>query len=78
MINAIGEEIDPLGWARKPKSTYALQAVIDTAKSGDERFVTIFEKLVRDGVCTEAGKLLNLWDGQRWVRLVERRYRDAA
>ncbi len=75
----LNDDLDPLGWAKRPKSAYALHAVIETAKVGDPRFMAILEKLVADGVCTEAGKLLLRWDGMQWMWVsADDRYREAA
>lgn len=79
MIAVGGDELDPLGWAKRPKSAYALHAAIGLAKAGDQRFVEILAKLVADGVCLGCGKLLFRWDGIRWVGASEDdRYREAA
>lgn len=59
--------LDPLMWAKKPKSNYALQSVFDCARSGDQRFAEIKDNLISDGVCDESGILLQRWDGLRWV-----------
>lgn len=65
----IDEELDPLLWAKKPKSQTALNLLRTGANEGDARLVEILSAHVRDGVCDESGKLLQRWDGLRWVSL---------
>jgi hypothetical protein len=65
-------DLDPLLWAKKPKSHHALQAVFDCATVGDPRFVEIKASLIRDGVCDESGRMVRRWDGNRWAMVGER------
>ncbi len=65
----IGEELDPLLWAKKPKSQQALDLLAAAAKEGDTTLVGILARHVRDGVADDKGKLLARWDGLRWVSL---------
>ena len=48
------------------------------AKEGDSRLAEILAGHVRDGVCSEAGNLLQRWDGLAWRRADESEYRRAA
>lgn len=57
---------DYLLWAKKPRSTFALRAVIDLAKGGDLRFVEIYSGLVDAGICTGDGRLLKRWKDGQW------------
>ena len=79
MIAGKDDDLDTLLWSRKPKSQCALDLLMAGAKEGDSRLNEICSAHVREGVCTEDGKLLQRWDGQSWS-LVRRetRYRDAA
>jgi hypothetical protein len=58
---------DPRGWAKRPASGIALTAVFHAARS-DRRFAAIRDKLIEDGIATEAGRLLFRWDGKEWVK----------
>ncbi len=68
MKNIAGNDIDPLRWARRPRSAIAFHHVKDLADSGDDRFKAILDKLVADGVATAEGQLVKRWDGAQWVR----------
>lgn len=70
--------LDPLLWAKRPKSQQALDLLTAGAKGGDERLSAILEKHLADGVCNEAGKLLMRWDGVTWISLAADQYREAA
>lgn len=71
--------LDPIGWARRPRSYSALRAVIELARNGDTRFADILARLVEDEVCTASGRLMYRWDGGRWIRVAdESRYLEAA
>ena len=65
-VTAIGK--DPLGWARRPKSQIALNAVMDLVNEGDSRFEEILNDLTAAGHAI-AGRLMNRWDGFGWVRV---------
>ncbi len=70
----ITDEIDPLLWAKRPKS----QAAADLIKSGvasDRRLEEIWRQHIADGICAEDGKLLQRWDGLRLVSLNQDGYR---
>ncbi len=71
-------DLDPLLWAKRPKSQCALDLLMTGAKEGDSRLVEILAGHVRDGVCNESGKLLQRWDGQSWRRADDIEYRRAA
>ncbi len=68
-MKAAAGELDPLLWAKKPKSQQAL----DLLRVGAKEFVSGFPEILaghlRDGVCNEAGKLLLRWDGLQWVSI---------
>lgn len=66
-VASVGD-IDPLGWAKFPRSSVALEYVIQASKDGDERLTEILASHIRDGVCDEQGKLLRVWSGGQWVR----------
>lgn len=63
------DELDPLLWAKKPKSQQALDLLTAGAKELDARLVEILTGHVRDGVCAESGNLLVRWDGMQWVSI---------
>lgn len=67
-MKPIGGSLDPLAWAKFPRSANALDRVIQASKDGDERFVEILSGHVRDGVCDDQGRLLLVWSDGRWVR----------
>jgi hypothetical protein len=56
---------DPLGWAAKPRSQFALNAVVKKADS-DRQFRAILDRLIKEGICTAAGILLFRWTGLSW------------
>ena len=60
-LEAITAGLDPLGWAKRPQSQQALDAITLAAKEGDERFVAIRAQLVADGVCDESLNLQYVW-----------------
>lgn len=66
-----GGSLDPLQWARHPKSAWALDAVKTGAECGDAALQSILADLVERGICTPDGRLLQRWDGLAWVRAVE-------
>lgn len=68
-MKAAAGELDPLLWAKKPKSQQALELMATGAKEGDARMAEILAGHVRDGLCTESGNLLVRWDGMRWISL---------
>lgn len=64
------KEFDGLLWAKKPKSQIAMDAVAD-AKKHASRFpalAAVYDFLIENKICNEAGKLLHRWDGQNWVK----------
>ncbi|HRF11312.1 MAG TPA: hypothetical protein PLR37_04125 [Candidatus Accumulibacter phosphatis] len=75
---SIGGDLDPLGWAKRPRSQCALELLIQGAKDGDARLAEIHAKHLADGVCNDAGALLMRWDGLRWISMVHDRMRYAA
>lgn len=65
-MKAFDEHLDPLLWAKRPKS----QAAADLIKSGvssDGRMAEIWQQHIADGICAEGGSLRQRWDGQRFV-----------
>jgi len=77
-LNPISEDLDPLLWAKRPRSQCALSLLRTGAAEGSGELATILSSHVRDGVCDESGKLLMRWDGLRWVSLAADRERYAA
>lgn len=65
-LESISANLDPLLWARKPRSPTALDFVRRGA-SGNKELSAILQQHVADGVCTENGDLLLRWDGFQWV-----------
>jgi hypothetical protein len=76
-IDAAFGEADPLKWAKLPKSQTALDLLTAGAKEGDSRLAEILAGHVRDGVCSESGKLLQRWDGLAWRQADANEYRRA-
>jgi len=58
--------LDPLAWARNPRSQTALDFV-RLGSAGNTDLLKILEKHIADGICTEDGKLQRSWDGLQWV-----------
>lgn len=69
MLKPITENLDPLLWAKKPRSQTALDYVRRGAAEGNADLKAILEKLIVDGVCTDKGSLLRRWDGIGWVQV---------
>lgn len=68
-MSAVNEDLDPLLWAKRPKS----QAAADLIKSGvssDGRMAEIWQQHIADGICAEDGSLLHRWDGLRFVAVL--------
>ncbi len=59
-------DLDPLGWAKRPRSQSALDLLDAGAKGGDARLAEIHAKHLADGVCNGAGRITARWDGLRW------------
>jgi hypothetical protein len=67
-LQAITGDIDPLGWARRPRSQTALDRLRDGGCSGGvAELQAIVTRHVEEGVCTAEGRLLKRWDGLQWV-----------
>lgn len=77
-IEAAFGDVDALKWAKRPRSQTALDLLTAGAKDGDSRLAEILAVHVRDGVCSESGKLLQRWDGLAWRKANESEYRRAA
>jgi hypothetical protein len=67
-LNPLKPDLDPIGWAKFPRSANALDHIIQASKAGDERFRDILAGHVRDGVCDDKGQLLLMWSDGQWVR----------
>jgi hypothetical protein len=63
----ISFSFDMMGWAKCPRSQYALNAVIDGAKQ-DERLREILEGLIANGIATSEGRLLQCYANGAWVK----------
>lgn len=63
------DHLDPLKWAKFPRSQAAIGHVFEGSRQGDERFKQILEGHIRDGVCDEQGNLLLVWCAGQWVKL---------
>lgn len=61
-------DLGGLMWATHPKSHLALSMVFAARDRGDQRFATVIERLIDDGICTSEGKLLKRWDGNSWLK----------
>jgi len=64
------KEFDGLLWAKKPKSHIAMAWIYDAKKKANRfpALAGIFDQLVKDGVATADGQLINRWDGVQWVK----------
>lgn len=56
---------DFLGWAKRPRSRIALEAV-RSLSSRDRCFRAIWDTLVERGVVSEQGVLQKIWSGTQW------------
>jgi len=76
-MKAFDEHLDPLLWAKRPKSQSAMDLLIRGVKQkdGDQRLVEIHSGHLANGICDESGNLLLRWDGVRWVSLYQDGYR---
>ncbi len=77
-LESMFPDLDPLIWAKRPRSQTALDLVQKGVNEGDSRLIEIHAEHIRNGVCDNAGKLLRRWDGLRWQKIADERYRDAA
>lgn len=68
-LESLSGGLDPLLWAKKPRSQTALDYVCRGAAEGNADLKSILEKLIADGVCTDKGRLLRRWDGIGWVQV---------
>jgi hypothetical protein len=57
---------DPLGWAKLPKSSQAIEAIFELARR-DKRFRVIRDEHIANGVASKTGRPLQVWDGRQWV-----------
>ena len=58
---ATQQPIDPIGWARKPRSQKALELLLTLVKEKDATFVEIYEDLVKSGKVIDEN-LIYKWD----------------
>lgn len=65
-LESISANLDPLLWARKPRSQTALDFVRRGA-SGNNELSAILQQHIADGVCTDSVDLLLRWEGCQWV-----------
>ena len=65
-LDSLCVDLDPLLWAKRPRSQTALDFV-RRGSAGNTDLLEILQKHIADGVCDENGKLLMKWDGLRWV-----------
>lgn len=64
------KEFDGLHWAKHPRSQKAMDFVAD-AKKDSRKFpalAAVFDRLVRDGIALENGKLLKKYRDGEWVK----------
>lgn len=67
-LQSIGGSIDPVGWARRPRSQIALDFLRRGSERGDERLRQILADHKESRVCDETGlNLLERWNNGRWV-----------
>ncbi len=64
----MSDSLDPMMWAKRPKSQAALDLLIHGSKEGDKRLDEIHSGHLSTGVCDEAGKLLLRFDGVSWIK----------
>lgn len=62
VIKKIGGDGIDTHWATHPKGALHLKYIFDAAKN-DARFRPCVAEMVRDGICTEDGKLLRRYEG---------------
>lgn len=65
-LESLSGGLDPLLWAKKPRSQIALEFVRSGA-DGNTGLMEILQRNIVDGICTDDGKLLRRWDGLQWV-----------
>lgn len=63
------DTLDPHGWAKKPRSAYAFNALLELTKEKEPAFIAILESLKRRGI-TDGVNLLQRWDyiSQSWTK----------
>jgi len=66
-VNGDENFLDPLEWARHPRSKQAMELLISGA-ADDARLARIFRQHVADGVCDEEGNMFKVWAAGRWCR----------
>ena len=66
-LESLSGVLDPLLWAKRPKSQTALNFLRNGCDEGDARLQEIVRQHIADGVCTDDGQLLRRWDGLQWV-----------
>ena len=58
--------LDPLLWAKNPRSQTALDFMRRGA-AGNTELMEILRRNIADGICTDDGNLLRRWDGLQWA-----------
>jgi hypothetical protein len=66
VLESLSGGLDPLLWARNPRSQTALDSV-RRGSAGNADLLAILQKHIADGICTEDGKLRRRWEGLQWV-----------
>lgn len=56
IVGAVNEELDPMQWAKYPRSQFALDAAARGAREGHPDLTRIFYEHVASGVCDENGR----------------------
>lgn len=61
--------VDPIGWARKPRSQKALDLLLKLVSEKEADFVEIYDGLVRSGKVV-GGNLIYKWDhaSNQWTK----------
>lgn len=59
---------DPLAWAARPRSQTAMNALWREGRHRGNRVLgAILDDHIANGICSDAGRLLKRWDGEKWV-----------
>lgn len=75
-LNPLSDDLDPLLWAKKPRSQCALNLLRSGAVEGNKALAEILSGHVRRGVCNDQGKLLMRWRDGAWVSGGADQWRD--
>lgn len=63
------EDLDPLLWAKRPRSQCAMDLLHAGVHEGDTQLTEIFSGHLRDGVCDDKGNLMMRWNHEQWRRV---------